>query len=110
MTIRSAMIIGSLTLGSLGIASAKTYSFRLDNPTKVGETELKPGDYHVKLEGSAAVFTKMENAKSWTIPAAIESNPTKFPQTIVLTNSGSGVATLKEIDLGGSTTKLEFGK
>jgi hypothetical protein len=110
MTVKSSLIAGVFALASLGIASAKTYDIRLDNPTKVGDTQLKAGEYKVKLEGTQAKFKGVDNSQTLTAPVKIESNGSKFNQTAVQTNSQSGSDVLQEIDLGGSTTKLEFGE
>jgi hypothetical protein len=106
---KSALIIGAFALASLNIASAKSYDFRIDNPTKVGSVELKPGEYHVKIEGSNAVFVPADTKKEITAPARIENSDRKFDQTMVMTRNENGVSSLKEIDLGGSNTKVEFG-
>jgi hypothetical protein len=110
MTMKSSLIAGVFALASLGVASAKTYDIRLDNPTKVGDTQLKAGEYKVKVEGTQAKFMGVDKSQTYTAPVKIESSGTKFSQTTVQTNSQSGTDILQEIDLGGSTTKLEFGE
>src|ERR1700692_4528431 len=110
MTTKPVFIIGALALASLNIASAKTYDIRLDGATKVGNTELKAGQYKVKVDGSQVVFTDTENLKSFTAPVKIENSDRKFDETMTTTQNQNGTASLREIDLGGSTTKLEFGE
>jgi hypothetical protein len=108
MTTKSVLTLGAMALFSLGIASAKSYDIRLDNPTTVGSTQLKAGQYRVKVNGSQAVFMDANSSKSYTAAVKTGTSTTKFDQTVVQTTNQNGMDNLKEIDLGGSTTKLEF--
>lgn len=101
---------GALGLASLGIASAKSYNITLSSPTMAGSTELKPGAYTLKVEGSQAVFTDVESSKSWTAPVKVENSTTKFGETTVESANKGDMAHIQSIDLGGSNTKLEFGQ
>lgn len=107
MTNRSLLIFAALTFSTIGIASAKSYSVTLTSPTRVGSTELKPGAYEVKVAGTEAVFTN-EDGKSFKVPVTIGQNEKKFDNTAVEAAPKDGKDTLQEIDLGGSTTKLQF--
>jgi hypothetical protein len=109
MTIKSVLIVGALGLASLGIASAKSYDIILNAPAKAGATELKAGEYKLKVEGSQAVFTDA-NSKTFTAPVKIDSSGKKFDHTSVDTTSGGDMDNITAIELGGSTTKIEFGQ
>jgi hypothetical protein len=50
----------------------------------------------------------VETDKSFTTPVKIENTDQKFDQTIVDTSVTDGTATVKDIQLGGSKTKLSF--
>jgi hypothetical protein len=111
MTAKSLFIVGALTLSSLGIASAKSYDITLNAPTKAGATELKPGDYKLKVEGSQAVFTDAQNAKSVTsVPVKVENSDKKFNYTSVESTNQNGMDQINAIDLGGSNTRLTLGQ
>jgi hypothetical protein len=111
MTGKSLLIVGALTLSSLGIASAKSYDIILEQPAKAGANELKPGEYRVKLDGSQAVFTDVQNAKfSFSVPVTVENNGKKFDSTAVETNNQGGMDNIQAIDLGGSNTRLKVGQ
>ena len=110
MTVKSLLIVSALALSAAGIASAKSYSVNFNSPAKVGATDIKPGEYQVKVEGAEAVFTDAQNGKSFRVPVKIEQSNRKFDDTSVDTTSANGVDTIHEIDLGGSTTRLEFGQ
>ena len=93
-----------------GIASAKSYEVMLGEPAMAGNTQLPPGEYKVKVDGSQAVFMDEQNSKSWTVPVEVGNSDAKFDQTMVQMKSEGSVNKIREIDLRGSTTKLEFGQ
>jgi hypothetical protein len=107
---KSLLIVGALTLASLGIASAKSYDITLSAPAMAGATELKPGEYKLKVEGSQAVFTDTENAKSFSVPVKVENSDKKFSYTSVESTNQDGMDQIKAIDLGGSNTRLSVGR
>jgi hypothetical protein len=110
MTGKSLLMVGALTLSSLGIASAKSYDIVLSAPARAGATELKPGDYKLKIEGSQAVFTGAENAKSVSVPVKVENSDKKFNNTVVESTNQDGMDNIHAIDLGGSNTRLNLGQ
>lgn len=102
-------LVGVLALSCLTIASAKSYELTLAGPTKAGNVQLKPGQYRLKIDGSNAVFTDMENDKSFTVPVKVESNGgKKFDTTRVDATKDNGTDVIHDIELGGSNTKVEF--
>lgn len=96
-------------LGTLGIASAKSYDFELGSSTKVGNIDLKAGHYSVKVDGAQAKIVNSDDNKSFTVPVTVQDSAKKFEHTMVLTDQRNGTDHVQEIDLGGSKTKLEFG-
>src|SRR5580658_6452850 len=110
MTAKSLFIVGALTLSSLGIASAKSYDIVLSAPAMAGATELKPGEYKIKVEGSQAVFTGAEGSKSFSVPVKVENSGKKFDYTSVESSNQGGMDTIQAIDLGGSNTRLAIGQ
>jgi chemotaxis response regulator CheB len=102
------LVVGALALASLSLASAKTYDIILTQASKAGNVQLAPGEYHLKVEGSNAVFTNLDNNKHFTVPVKVQSADKKFDQTAVETDDTNGSSTVQAIELGGSTTKLGF--
>jgi hypothetical protein len=102
------LLAGVLSLASLTIVSAKSYEIVLSSPTKVGNVQLKAGQYSLKVQGSNAIFTDVETAKSYTTPVKVENSDTKFNETKVQTSKQGETEQIQEIDLGGSKTKLGF--
>jgi hypothetical protein len=106
----------------VGIASAASHDITIAQPAKAGETQLKAGTYGVKLADGQAVFTRessgsevapmdeMGSGKSVAVPVKVEHAGKKFAQTSVQSDNKDGKATIQEIDLGGTDTRLVFGQ
>lgn len=102
------LLIGTLALTALSFASTKSFTVSLTHPSKAGSQSLTAGDYQLKLDGTNAVFTDVRTSKSVSVPVKIETSDKKFKVTSVdSTQEGSGER-INSIQLGGSTTKLEF--
>jgi hypothetical protein len=102
-------LVGVLALSCLSIASAKSYELTLSGPTKAGNVQLKPGQYRLKIDGSNAIFTELENDKSFTVPVKVDTTGTKkFDTTRVDATKDNGTDVIQDIELGGSKTKVEF--
>ena len=89
---------------ALVIASAKSYTINLFEAAKVGNTELKAGEYKVELVDQKAVIRagKVESQ----VPVKVESAPTKYATTSVVYGTDGGTRQVREIHLGGTNTKL----
>lgn len=104
----NSFMLGALGFASLSIASAKSYDIVLTDPTMAGTTQLHPGEYRLKIEGSEAIFTDVQNSQTFKAPVKVDNTNTKFNATRVDTTRQGDMAHIDSIDLGGSTTKLEF--
>ncbi len=100
--------IAALAIFAMAVANAKSYDIFISKTTKAGAVQLKPGEYKVKVEGSNAIFTDTQSSRSVSTPVKLGVNPQKFDETRMETTSNGDTDVLQEIDLGGSTTKLEF--
>jgi hypothetical protein len=101
--------VGILALCSLTLAFAKNYELTFSSNTKVGNLQLKPGQYSLKVDGDKATFTFLETAKQFTTSVKIENTDKKFDTTRVDANKDGNTDVVKDIELGGSKTRLEFG-
>ncbi len=91
-------------IAGLALASAKSYSMNLYQPTMVGTTELKAGSYDVELVDQKAVISKGKvHAEAAVTVANAEK---KYSDTSVVISKADGKAKLQEIHLAGTTTKL----
>ncbi len=108
------MKMNKLMLGacvfSLGIATAaSTYHVKIADPMWVGQNELKPGEYDVKVDQAGKVTFKMGKNVIET-PGKVETNTSKFSDTMMNTKTVNGQSQLKELDLGGTKSKITFGE
>lgn len=102
-------MINKLMLGAcvfaLGIATAaSSYHVRIADPTWVGTTELKPGEYEVKVDGDKVTFK--QGKKVVAVAAKVETNAAKYSDTQMDIKTENGQAKLKELDLGGTKSKM----
>ena len=108
MTKRSLLLLGVLAMSILSIASAKSYNIAFTSPTIVGGAQLPAGEYTLKVDGTNAVFTSVDSNKSVTAPVKIENVDKKYDVTSVETTVKGDAQPIDDIQLGGSTTKLDF--
>jgi hypothetical protein len=100
-----------LSLSSVVFAGQKSYDVIFNAPATVGSVKLAPGQYTVKVNGDNAVFTNSQNAKSVSTPVkVVESGAKKYQYTAVDSTKEGDSEKVNAIELGGSTTKLEFAK
>jgi len=105
---RIALSVAVLALSSLSFAAGKTYSIVVSHPAKAGSVQLAPGEYKLKVDGNSAVFTDAHSSKSVTTPVKVETGEKKFNYTAVDTSKDGSAERIDSIELGGSTTKIEF--
>ena len=103
------MKLNKLMLGacvfSLGIATAaSSYHVRIADPTWVGQTQLKPGEYDVKVEGDKVSFKQGKNVVEAAVK--VETNTAKFSETQLNIRTVNGQSKLEELDLGGTNSKV----
>jgi hypothetical protein len=103
MTLQPLLLAGTIFLLSITAAYAKSYSIDISTPQKVGKLQLQPGPYTLIVEGSNATF-RDRHGESQTTTVKVESGTKKFKSTVV-ESSGDHI---EFIDLGGSTTRLQF--
>lgn len=108
MTVKSFVMAGVLAAATLSIASAKTYEITLAVPAKAGDLQLKPGQYKLKVDGSNATFQPVNSSKSSTTTVKVVPADKKFDTTVVNAEKTGDSEVIKDIELGGSKTKLEF--
>jgi hypothetical protein len=99
-----------LSLSMLCFAGSKSYDVTFNAPSAVGTVTLAAGDYKVKVEGANAVFTDAHTNKSFTTGVKLETATKKFQFTAVDASKEGKTERVNAIELGGSTTKLDFAK
>jgi hypothetical protein len=92
----------------LSIAAAKSYDIMLGQAAMIGNTQVQPGDYRLKLSGSSVTLTDSMNGKKIEANAKVESVAKKYEHTAILSKKVNGTDHIDEIQLGGTKTKLDF--
>jgi len=88
------------------VASAKSFTVTLFQPSIVGGAELQPGEY--KLELTESKVTLRNGKKSAEAVVKVETADEKFGSTSVRYQNGDGKYRVQEIRLGGTKTRLVF--
>ena len=108
MKLQSLFLAAALCLASVSFINAKSYDITISTPAMAGNVQLPAGLYHVKVSGDSAVFTMVDENKTFTAPVTLENGDQKYEDTAVVTSSKDGTDRIESIELGGSKTKLEF--
>jgi len=109
MTKKSLFLAGIVSVCSLAIAGTKSYDVVFDQTAVVGTVQLAPGEYKLKVENGTATFTDVRTNKSVSAPAKLETGTQKFAHTALDAFREGKTDRIAAIQLGGSTTKVEFG-
>jgi hypothetical protein len=110
MKIQSILCVGILALSTSAFARTKSYNVSFSEPVKAGSITIDPGKYKLTVDGSSAVFDNTANGKTLSVPVKVESMSRKFNDTSWQTRDQNGARVLQSMDLGGSTTKLDFSR
>jgi hypothetical protein len=102
------LLAAVLTLATISFASAKTYQISITHPSVAGKQELIPDEYRVKVDGTNATFTDLRTSKSFVVPVKIETGDRKFKMTAVDSTTEGSSERIKSIELGGSSTRIDF--
>lgn len=86
--------------------AAQTHRVTLFQESLVNGVTLKPGDYKMTLDASKVVIEKGKERVEAQV--SVETADTKFTTTSVRYQNGDGKYRVKEIRIGGTSTKLIF--
>jgi hypothetical protein len=103
---RKALFLSIILVLTASLATAKTFTVRLHEPTTIENKQLKPGNYKVTLsEGNATITNGRE-----TVETAVqtEENTDRFSATSVRYTDKDGKKTIREIRIGGTNTRVVF--
>ena len=107
---KKSLVLGVvLSLSSICFAGQKSYDVIFSAPAKVSGVKLPAGEYKVKVDGANAIFTDSKS-KTVSAPVKVETGSKKFAYTSVDASKNGDIDTVNAIELGDSTTRLEFTK
>jgi len=88
------------------VSAAETHRITFYQPSVVGQTELKPGDYKLELNDNQVVISR--GSQKAEAQVKVETVESKFRSTSVRYINGDGKLRVSEIRIGGTNTKLIF--
>ena len=95
----------SFAVLALSVASAATFPVSLIEPAVVNGKELKAGDYLLEVKENSVVIMKGKKLVA-EVPAKIENTNKKYERTQVLFSENKGKYSIKQIELGGTSTRV----
>jgi lipopolysaccharide export system protein LptA len=98
----------TFAVAALSIAGAKSYDLTFDQPAMVGNVKLAAGHYSLKVDATTVHFKNLDTGKTIDATGKMGTAAQKFDSTSSTSNADNGTLKVKEIDLGGTTTKIEF--
>lgn len=102
--IKQALI--AVAVFAVSAAGAETFRVTLGQPSVIKGTEFKAGDYSLNVKDNVVVILK--GKQKVEVPATVESVDKKFKNTKILYSEENGKYLVKEIQVGGTKTKLLF--
>ncbi|HUA58638.1 MAG TPA: hypothetical protein VML19_07790 [Verrucomicrobiae bacterium] len=107
MKSRILFVAALLSLSTLALAW-DTYEISLSHTSKAGSVEIKAGRYTMKVDKGVAVLTNISSGEEYMIGVKMQNTATRFSATHVDIDSTGAVDAVKDIQLGGTTTQIEF--
>jgi len=101
-------LLAALGLFALAAHADTKYHITLTQTAKIGTEQFKPGEYHVMLDESKVVFTRLASGESVEVPATIQSAEQKHAHTSIRMQRAEGENRVLEIKLGGTQTRILF--
>jgi hypothetical protein len=102
-TMKKAVLFVCL-LATMALASAKTYTVTFFEPTVVGGTELKAGDYRFEVQDQKILIKHGKQTTEATVK--VETGDSKYSSTTVRYAQADGKNKVEEIRVGGTNMKL----
>jgi len=92
-------------MAAMAFASAKTYNVTFFEPTVIGGTELKAGDYKFEVQDQKLVI-KQHGKETTAASVKVETGDSKYSSTTVRYANADGKNKVEEIRVGGTNMKL----
>ena len=108
MRLKSIQLLATLTLLSLAApvwAHTRTATAYISDTTTIGNTQLKPGEYQLKVEDNATHLQIVQNGKLVAVvPVRWIQLPQKPTNTAVLLDGNK----ITEVEFGGNTQAVQI--
>jgi hypothetical protein len=91
-------------LAGMALASPKSYNITFFQPSIVGGTELKAGDYRFEVKDQKLVIKHGHETTEANVK--VETANSKYPSTTIRYDNADGKYRVQEIHVGGTNMKL----
>jgi hypothetical protein len=108
MRLKSIQIMATLTLLTLAApvwAHTRTATAQITDPTTIGSTQLKPGEYQLKVEDNANQLQIMQHGK---VVAVVPVQWVQLPQKPSNTEIVLDGNRITEVEFGGNTQAVQI--
>lgn len=109
MTKKSLFLVGFVSACSFALAATRSYDVLIDQPAVAGAVQLAPGEYKLTVGNGTATFTNVRTKATVSAPVKLETGKRKYDRTAVESIAEGKTERVEAVELGGSTTKVEFG-
>jgi hypothetical protein len=106
---KSLLLVGFVSACSLALAATKSYDVLIEQPAVAGAAKLAPGEYKLTVENGTATFTNVRTKATVSAPVKLETAKRKYERTALEAATEGKTERVEAVELGGSTTKVEFG-
>jgi len=111
MKLKSLLLAGALCFGGSAFLSAKTRTFTIDKPVMIGNYNVPPGTYRMRMHGNTAEITDLNHFADKK-PVQVSATPSKgdqrFTKTVVQTTGDGDNMRVTEIDFSHSREAVQF--
>jgi hypothetical protein len=97
-------LLSMCLLAGIALASTKSFTVTLYEPSVIGGSELQAGDYKCEVRDQKLVIKR--GRETTEAEVKVETNEAKYGSTTVRYNTGDGKMKVQEIHVGGTTMKL----
>jgi hypothetical protein len=100
------VVLFACLVAGMALASAKSFTVTLFEPSLIGGTELQAGDYELQLRDQNQKIVIKHGRATTEASVKVETVDSKFPTTSVRYAEAEGKNKVEEIRLGGTNLKL----
>jgi hypothetical protein len=108
---KSLILAAAICLGGSALLGAKTRTFTIDKPVLIGNYNVPPGTYRMRMHGDTAKITDLNHfadKKPVSVTASKTTGDQRYRTTVVQTVSEGDANRVTEIDFSHSREAIQF--
>jgi hypothetical protein len=111
MKFKSLILASALCVGGSAFLGAKTRTFTIDKPVLIGNYNVPPGTYRMRMHGNTAEITDLNHfadKKPVSVTASKTMGDQRYTKTVVQTTGDGDNMRVTEIDFSHSREAVQF--